>query len=218
MQSTSPLFRPLSLAALLLAAMPMTVAAKENPFNRSVDSVHQPVVQFQYYLYDVQANDGSTLSAGERARLLGWLDSLNVGYGDHVAIATDDAFIAPNVRDGIADILGGRGMLIEEDPTAQAGKAPPGAVRLIMRRSIASVPGCPNWNSKQENDVVGGASSNYGCASNSNLAAMVANPEDLVRGKTATSDLRTAASSRAIETYRTKPLTGAGALQTLTGN
>ena len=64
----------------------------------------------------------------------------------------------------------------------------------------------------------GGASSNFGCAINSNLAAMVANPDDLVRGQTSNSDLRTATSTRAIQTYHKKAPTGAGDLKDLGGN
>ena len=53
--------------------------------------------------------------------------------------------------------------------------------------------------------------SNYGCASNANLAAMVADPTDLVAGQRGTgNDPLTA--SKAIEAYRTAPPTGAGGL------
>jgi len=46
---------------------------------------------------------------------------------------------------------------------------------------------------------------------------MIANPEDLVRGQTTDSDLRTATSNRAISTYRDKLPTGSGDLKTITG-
>jgi pilus assembly protein CpaD len=46
---------------------------------------------------------------------------------------------------------------------------------------------------------------------------MIANPEDLVRGQTTDSDLRTATSNRAISTYREKAPTGSGDLKTLSG-
>jgi pilus assembly protein CpaD len=200
--SSRPVRRSLAAAMGVIATVTLAgCGAAETATNRGVESVHQPVVRFAHYLYDVQGNDGSALSPSERARLLGWLDSLNVGYGDHIAIATDDAYVSPALRDGIADVIGGRGMLVEEDTSAAAGKAPPGAVRLILRRSSASVPGCPNWKTTQENDMVGGMSSNYGCAANSNLAAMVANPEDLVRGVGTDSILRTAKSNAAVTGY-----------------
>jgi pilus assembly protein CpaD len=55
--------------------------------------------------------------------------------------------------------------------------------------------------------------SNYGCSVNSAIAAMVADPEDLVHGREAApvTDARTA--SRAVLEYRTKAPTGEGGLQ-----
>jgi pilus assembly protein CpaD len=44
---------------------------------------------------------------------------------------------------------------------------------------------------------------------------MVANPDDLVRGQSSDSDLRTATSDRAISTYRNKTPTGSGDLKNL---
>jgi pilus assembly protein CpaD len=72
------------------------------------------------------------------------------------------------------------------------------------------VPSCPNWRDKAEFDIQGGLTSDYGCAVNGNLAAMVANPEDLVQGRRSNSDLRGAISSRAIQAYRNAAPTGNG--------
>ena len=211
---STPLLRLGLLAAI---ALPLAACGSETTFNRGMQSVHQPVVSYATYLYDVRP-DGSSLSDAEQARLIGWLDSLNVGYGDKVAIAANGAGVSPHLHDEIANVLGRRGMLVGEDNSALAGTPPYGAVRLILRRASASVPGCPDWSRNAENDMVGGNSTNYGCATNSNLAAMIANPEDLVRGQSVDSDLRTATSTRAIETYREKVPTGAGDLKSLGGN
>ena len=43
--------------------------------------------------------------------------------------------------------------------------------------------------------------------------AMIANPEDLVRGQSGQSDLRTATSTRAIQVYQKKEPSGAGELK-----
>jgi pilus assembly protein CpaD len=208
----------LSLAGALvlpLAACGVGPDGRAIGFNRSVDSVHQPVVSTSSFTYDVQPAADGSISGAERQRLDEWLTSIDVGYGDRVAIATDPGAYAPSTRTGIALALARRGLLVEDDSTAQAGAAPDGAVRLIVRRASASVPGCPDWHDKAENNGQGAMSANYGCASNANLAAMVANPDDLVRGQTTDSDLRTATSTRAIQTYRDKAPTGAGALQTI---
>lgn len=205
----------LRFGALALMALPLAACVTDTP-NRSVDSVHQPVVSYAAYTFDVQPGQSGDLSAYEARRLNDWFASIGLSYGDQVAIVTDAGYYSPNLRDGIADIVARHGLLVAEDSSAVAGAAPEGAVRLIVRRANASVPGCPDWSGKQETDLNLGTSSNFGCGVNGNLAAMVANPEDLVRGQGTDSDLRTATSNRAITTYRNKAPTGAGDLKQMT--
>lgn len=202
------------LAALAIVALPLGGCVSDSP-NRSVESIHQPVVSYASYTFDVQAGSGDTLTAAEAGRLNDWFASIRLGYGDQVAIVSD-GYTGPALREGIANVVARHGLLVGEDSSAAAGSAPQGALRLIVRRSSASVPGCPDWSAKQETEMTLGASSNFGCGVNGNLAAMIANPEDLVRGQTTDSDLRTATSNRAISTYRDKAPTGAGALQQIT--
>lgn len=193
-------------------ALPLAACGGEAGYNRSVESVHQPVVSYSTFIFDVQADNGG-ISSSERVRLAGWLGSLNVGYGDSVAVASGSTSVPQKAHSDISEVLGDRGLLLQEDSSAVAGTPPYGSVRLILRRSSASVPGCPDWSRNAENDMVGGSSSNYGCATNGNLAAMIANPEDLVRGQTSDSPLRAETSAKAIDTYRKKAPSGAGGLQ-----
>lgn len=205
----------LRLALIGAALIPLAACGGSGSSNRGLQSVHQPVVSYSTFLYDVRTDYSPQLSQAERSRLSGWLDSLNIGYGDSVAIVSSGGTVAQSVHDDIADVLGRRGMLVGEDNSAAAGTPPAGSIRLIVRRTSASVPGCPDWSSKQESDMSGGTTSNFGCGVNGNLAAMIANPEDLVRGQSTDSELRTATSNRAIETYRDKTPTGAGGLQNI---
>ena len=75
------------------------------------------------------------------------------------------------------------------------------------------MPGCPNWSSNSDTNLGNATSSNYGCAINSNLAAMVADPEHLIKGAESTGNTVVMSSSKAIQTYRGKELTGAGGLK-----
>ncbi len=207
-QSTRIIVR---LGALALMALP--VAAVAGGTNRSVDSVHQPVVSHAAYTFDVQAGADGALAASEARRLDDWFVSIGLGYGDQVAIATGSGYYGPAVREGIADVVARHGLLVGEDSSAVAGAAPEGSVRLIVRRAMAYVPGCPDWRMKAESNMDLATSSNFGCGVNGNWAAMVANPEDLVRGQGTDSNLRTATSNRAISTYREKAPTGSGDLK-----
>jgi pilus assembly protein CpaD len=54
--------------------------------------------------------------------------------------------------------------------------------------------------------------SNFGCGVNSDLAAMVANPDDLVHGREG-SGFSTTAGSKAVQFYRATPPSGTKGLQ-----
>lgn len=204
------------LALIGLVALPLAACTGETTINRGVNTVHQPVVSYSSYTYDVRSGYNGELTRDEGVRLEGWLNSIDIGYGDRVAIATNSGYYGPAMRDGIALVVARHGLLVEEDASAQAGLAPEGSIRLIVRRATASVPGCPDWSQTAESNGMNSTSSNFGCATNSNLAAMVANPEDLVRGARSESDLRTATSNRAIQTYREKEPSGSGDLKQVT--
>ncbi len=75
------------------------------------------------------------------------------------------------------------------------------------------MPDCPNWSAKSDVNLNNATSSNFGCATNGNLAAMVSNPEDLVKGATTVGNTVVMSGNKAITTYRTKPSTGAGELK-----
>ena len=53
----------------------------------------------------------------------------------------------------------------------------------VVSGNTASVPNCPNWRSRAR-DSVAETDANYGCAVNSNMAAMIADPQDLLHGRT----------------------------------
>jgi pilus assembly protein CpaD len=59
-------------------------------------------------------------------------------------------------------------------------------------------------------DFEGHTGSNHGCAVNSNLAAMVANPTDLVRGETTRGLSDPAVATKAIDRFRKAEPTGGG--------
>ena len=177
--------------------------------NRSLESVHQPVVRNAIYQFDVAASNGE-LPPSEQGRLQGWLDSMGVRYGDRVAIEDPSAYGAGSALATVRSMIERRGLLLSRDVPV-TGAVPQDHLRVVVTRATASVPGYPNWESKSSINPTNSTSSNYGCAINSNLASMVADPNDLIKGASNTGSDPTAA-TRAIQTYRTKPQTGAGEL------
>jgi pilus assembly protein CpaD len=199
---------------LILIALCTSVAAcnttRDLP-ERGVESVNVPVVTGTDYVFDAAA-PGGALAPGEGERLNGWLQGLNLGYGDSVYV---DGGNAPAARSQVAAIAGRYGILVTPGAPVTAGVVQPGSIRVVVSRRQAVVPGCPNWSRPAVPDFQNRSMSNYGCAVNSNLAAMVANPDDLVRGREGAPTTDTRSATRAIEMYRTKPPTGQGELKSI---
>jgi pilus assembly protein CpaD len=196
----------IALGAALAAATP----AAAEPANRGMESVNQPVVQRTDFVFDATPDGYSGLSDAEQRRILDWFDAIHLSYGDRVAIADGGLYGKSAFVDAVGNLVSRYGLLLADAAPRTAGEAPSGAVRIVVSRSIASVPGCPDWKGRFEADFQGGLSYNYGCATNGNLAAMIANPEDLVQGRETRSDLRTATSNRAIKAYNSAAPSGAG--------
>lgn len=201
-------------AITLLAAIALAVPAhakdeRDKP-NRGMEPVNQPVVQRTDYVFDAEADRYEGIAPQESLRLAQWFDALDLGYGDRVSIAGSAPYRGSNVTSAIADIVGRYGLLLGGEAPATVGEAPAGAIRIVVSRASASVPGCPNFKGRAEADYSGGLSYNYGCAINSNLAAMVADPIDLVEGRGSRSALVGATSGRAIKAFRDAAPSGAG--------
>jgi pilus assembly protein CpaD len=184
-----------------------TAGQPDNPAMGAA-AVNVPVVTSANYVFDAAA-PGGALAPGESDRLNGWFQGLGLGYGDSVYV---DGY-APGARAQVASIAGRYGMLVTSGAPVTAGAVQPGAVRVIVARRRAVVPGCPNWSVKSQPDWDNKTMSNYGCSVNTNIAAMVADPEDLVHGREGTAVSDTQAATKAVDMYRTKEPTGKGGLQ-----
>lgn len=171
--------KPVFLTALAAIALPLT-GAQAGKYNRGVESVHQPVVQRHDYVLDVPGNGLDPIAS---SRVQQWFDAIDLGYGDRISI--DGSAGGPGSDRDIAGIVGRYGLFVSPGAPVTEGAIAPGNVRIVVSRSTASVPGCPDHSQLSQPNFTGAASSNFGCGINSTLAAMVANPEDLVRGQEA---------------------------------
>ncbi|MGK6321120.1 CpaD family pilus assembly protein [Sphingomonas sp. DT-204] len=177
--------------------------------NRGLESVHQPVVSRADYALDL-AVSGDALASGERQRLAGWLASLNLRYGDRIAVDDGSREYAGGVHASVAEEAAHYGLLVGNEVPVTVGPLTPGTARVIVSRMTASVPGCPDHNGPAGSDLNANTWSNYGCATNANLAAMVARPEDLIRGQQGDPTVDTTTNYKAVATFRAKAPTGAG--------
>jgi pilus assembly protein CpaD len=197
----------------ILLALGLTVSAcAGDPRSAGLESVHQPVVARSDYALDV-ASSGSGLAPAEAARLVGWFDAIRLGYGDQVAVDIGGNYDDGDTKRAIAGIAARYGLLLTENPAPTAGDIAPGAVRVVVSRFKASVPGCPEWKGSKIETFSNRQSSNYGCATNSNLAAMVANPVDLVRGQSGSGVTDATMATRGVKVLRDTPPTGTQGLK-----
>jgi len=189
-------------AALLTAVGLSLTACGSTTANRTVYSERQPVVTRSHYTLDVNVTAGS-VSTSEQRRLAGWFEALDIGYGDRVAI-DDPGYSANAAARGAVETLAAQyGLLVKEIAPVTEGYVPSGAIRVVVSRSKAHVPGCPDWSNRSHTDFQARTSENYGCGTNSTLSAMIADPEDLVRGKSVDGEDQ-ARASKAIRAYRNK--------------
>lgn len=199
------------LLTVAVLAPALLLGACGGTMNRGLETVHQPVVSRTDYALDI-GTSGTALAPGEDQRLAGWMASLRLGYGDHVAIDDPNPY-GTRVRDDIARQVARYGLLLSDDHPLTESPVTPGMVRVVISRTKATVPGCPDFSRMEGGNFDANTSSNHGCAANANLAAMIANPADLVRGQPGSGTTDLAVSGKAIDTYRKAAPTGAGGLK-----
>ena len=199
--------------ALLLLASATAACSTGYPSDmdarRGLAAVHTPVVERQNFAYDVPASAAGLSPASEQA-LAAWFGTLGLRYGDRVYV---DGSQSAYARDDVARIAGRYGLLLADGAPVTQGSIEAGNVRIVVSRAHASMPGCPHWEGESHGNPANETMPNFGCSVNGNLAAMVANPEDLIHGRpgAATVDART--SARAVRSYRDAAPTGEGGLQ-----
>ena len=198
---TNTLFRALVPALTLAACVGLSGCAT----NRGLESLNQPVVSRTNYTLDV-ASYGGGVPLAEQRRLAGWFETLDLRYGDRISV--DDPGADGASREAVAAIAARYGLLVGEDAPVTTGQIAPGTVRVVVSRSSATVPNCPNWSAKSDTNLNNATYPNYGCAVNSNLASMVADPEHLLHGAKGSGETVVMSSSKAIGSYREAKPTG----------
>ena len=167
--------------------------------NRTLESVHQPVVQRTDYMLDVAATDD--LPDASAKQIVDWLNGLEPAYSDTISLDSGMAEPAPLVLQHISALVGRYGLTLSASASVSKGTPGAGQIRIILSRRSAEVVGCPDWRRPSFATAAGQTLSNYGCATNGNIAAMVADPADLVAGRKDKSADPNLASAKAIKDY-----------------
>ncbi len=204
-------FAPISAPAramLLVLTLPLALAGCGGlPHNATLYSPHQAEVSHTSLSLDLPAS-AEGLAPAQRQQLAEWFAAMDLRYGDRVTVA--DPLNRQATRAAVADVAADFGMAQTlSEPELAQGMAT-GWLRVILTRASAHVPHCPDWSGNAASNPRNATSTNYGCATNSNLAAMVANPDDLLHGATATGLTGSMSVEKAISAWRTAPPTTPG--------
>lgn len=198
------------LSAVTLALAASLAGCAGIPDNRSMNSINEPVVERTNYTIDLATGSGG-LSYPEQQRLAAWFEEMDLRYGDRIGV--EDPLQDETTRATIEALAARHGLAVTLGIPAAAGFVEAGTTRIVVTRSKAVVYGCPNWSAHATSNPNNALSRNYGCATNSNLAAMIANPEHLLKGDDNAGDTTIMSSNKAIGAYRSKSPTGAGDLK-----
>lgn len=177
--------------------------------DRNVETVHQPVLATSTYVTDLAA-PGGVLAPTELGRLDGWFQGLDLAYGDSIYV---DGAYSDTARVQVADVAGKYGMMVLPAAPVTAGAVPPGTVRVVVSRTRAEVPGCPNWSTPSQPNYNNRSMPSFGCGVNSNIAAMVADPQDLLHGREGAASVDAMTAAKAVQSYRRAAPTGEKGLE-----
>ena len=163
-------------ATLLLGACsPASYTDAEAPRNLVVDSSTTRV--------DVHFAPGSAvLTPAGTAALRRLAATGAIGSADRVMVAAAGHHLLADQRIGaVSAVLLPYGIVVTG---TQISDVPPNRGVVEVIRTLVTLPACPNWSKRPQPDYANQPSSNFGCATETNLGQMVANPTDLASART----------------------------------
>ena len=187
-----------------------------------VPEAREPRADLVQYGHDVAFAAGEArLTNGQRQRLDSFLARLEAGYGDRFYVVAGRgrrgapkqaaARLGERRRQAVMAFLELRRLRVLPLRIEFGIDAPVGeAVKVIVRRYVVTLPGCPDWTGRPGISYDNATSSNFGCATAVNFGLMVADPGDIVAGRHP-GLLDGEFAARSIERYRkgeTTPLKG----------
>ena len=194
--------RTLGVAGIAMMSLGLSACLPAKSQWSENDTIKRNTVSLHHITHDLKfAADQTGLTDAQASELDRFLGRSMAGYGDEFAIDAGSEATDADRRQAIIAYLRSRGLSVSAQPAVYGGALAPNTVRLILNRYVVTPPPCPDWRKPAGEDYNNQAGSNFGCATETNLGLMVANPKDLVDGKTiGPADGEQAA--KAIEAYR----------------
>lgn len=158
-------------------------------------------VELVHLTHDVKLDQDGRLPESEQKNLVTFLNGIGFGYGDELAIDPGDSSGAESRWSAVASFLEKVGVAVSRSTAIYGTALEPGGARIVVGRYNVTPPRCPDWSKRAEQDFQNTPSSNFGCATATNIGMMVANPGDLLRGRGSLSP-DTDFATRAVRLYR----------------
>jgi pilus assembly protein CpaD len=131
------------------------------------------------------ARGAKSVAAGEVAGLSNFLRDNAVGDGDTVIVDSPKGASSLAAVQQAAVFTELKALHVRAAPTLATTQVA-NSVRIHVTHAVVTAPQCPDWSKPEADNSDNGPSSNFGCATEVNLAAMVANAADLAKGRSST--------------------------------
>ena len=197
----------LALAAITLSACAPGSAEMDPSLGwlgaSSPKSLEVDRAQYRHVVYF--PTDRDDLGGGEQDRLIAFLravqpkdsDSIRIeGHADERATDLYNLDLAGRRMDTVKRFLNENGVDRLNMHASSFGERAPAVagdnerawqrnrrVEIVLERYLVTPPACPDWSRKSGMDYANKPHTNFGCATETNLGLMIADPRDLVRGR-----------------------------------
>lgn len=166
------------LALLLAACVPQAAQWSGAETSKEIK------VEWVNFRHDVSFTTGQAAPSDfERARFQSFLAQMRMTPSSRVAVSAAPGPLAGPRAEAVRALLTEQrieSMSLARDSLGDIG---PGSVAVIVGRYVATPPDCPDWRKPANQNLQNSPSSNFGCANSVNLALMVEDPADLLRGR-----------------------------------
>lgn len=176
---------PMCVVLIAGAAVLASCAPRTNYWSPS-ESPKRNVVRWAEFHHPVRfAANSAEPARTENEMLVRFLDRIGRGQGVRISLASangGNARLGLQRETALADFLRDQGFQVALGSAERSRTAAPNSVRVTVGRYIAKPPACPDWSKEATGDPANRVTSNFGCATATNLGLMVADPGVLVRG------------------------------------
>jgi len=172
-----------SVAALVVVGL-LSACMPQQAQWRGTATMKRNTVEFIRLTHDVTFKDGAAALGDDQAKSVdAFFARIDARYGDEISVDAGDGPEAAARRAAIIARATALGLKVTRETPVYGPALSTDGARIIVGRYVVTPPACPDWRKPAGADWENTPSSNFGCASQTNLGLMVAQPRDLLYGR-----------------------------------